>query len=293
MKTSVAASRFKERVLDVLLDSKHIADKPSGPGATRWDLWRTYLRLARLPRSGGGGTVDVLGFRVRYLDPANLAHVFREIFVNRLYDVRLAGASASIIDCGSNIGMSILFFKNLYPGARILGFEPSPLTFPVLSQNIHGNRLRDVVLHQTALADKPGRLEFYVNTDEPGALNAGLYGTQRNRVAVPVRAERLSSHIEGEIDLLKLDIEGAEEMVIRELAEHGALRRVRNIVCEYHHHHHRDRDAERLSVTLLMLEQAGFGYQLEAYCGRARPQNILQDILIYAYRKEGIRRAVA
>jgi FkbM family methyltransferase len=293
MKPSVAASRFKERVLDVLLDSKHIADKPSGPGATRWDLWRTYLRLARLSRSGGGGTASVLGFRVRYLDPANLAHVFREIFVNRLYDVRLKGETPSIIDCGSNIGMSILFFKNLYPRARILGFEPSPLAFPVLRQNVHANRLRDVTLHQAALADKPGRLEFYVNADEPGALNAGLYGTHRNRVAVPVRADQLSSHIDGEIDLLKLDIEGAEEMVIRELAEHDALGRVRNIVCEYHHHHHRDRNAERLSITLSCLEQAGFGYQIEAYCGRSRPQNILQDILIYAYRKDGVSRAVA
>jgi FkbM family methyltransferase len=293
MNTSLAASRFREQVLDVILDSKHIADKPSGPGASKWELWRTYLRLVRLPRSRRGGTVNVLGFQVRYLDPANLAHVFREIFVNRLYDVRLTVEAPTILDCGSNIGMSILFFKNLYPQATILGFEPNPLTFPVLSQNVQANGLRDVALHQKALADEPGRLEFYVNTDEPGALNAGLYGTHRNRVAVPVAAERLSSYIDRDIDLLKLDIEGAEEMVIRELAEHGALSRVRNLVCEYHHHHHRDRNSERLSVTLSILEQAGFGYQIDAYCGRSRRPNILQDILIYAYRKEGIERAVA
>jgi FkbM family methyltransferase len=293
METLHSASRFKEKVLDVILDSKRIAEKPTGPGAGKWDIWRTYLRIVRLSRSKRGGTVNLLGFQVRYLDPANLAHLFREIFVNRLYDVRLPIEAPTILDCGSNIGLSILFFKNLYPRAKILGFEPSPLTFPVLVQNVQANRLRDVALQQTALADKPGRLEFYVNTDEPGALNAGLYGTHRNRVAVPVSAQRLSSYIDGEVDLLKLDIEGAEEMVIRDLAEHGALSRVRNLVCEYHHHHHRDRNGERLSITLSILEQAGFGYQLEAYCGRSRPQNILQDILIYAYRKDQVSRAVA
>ncbi len=96
----------------------------------------------------------------------------------------------------------------------------------------------------------------------------------------------LSGYIDGDVDLLKLDIEGAEEMVIRELAEHGKLRQVRNIVCEYHHHHHRESDADHLSLILSTLEQAGFGYQLDSYYGRSRAQRIYQDVLVYAYRKE-------
>ncbi len=108
---------FVNEMLDLLLDSKHIANKPRGPGSSNWEIWRAYVRLKRLRLSKGGGEVSLHGFRIRYLDPGNLARLFREIFVNRLYDTPLGSEAPAIIDCGSNIGMSILFFKNLYPRA--------------------------------------------------------------------------------------------------------------------------------------------------------------------------------
>ena len=277
---------FASEVLELLLDSKHIANKPPGPGAGNWEIWRAYMRLKRLRLSNGGGDVRLLGFQVRYLDPVNLARLFREIFVNRLYDVPLGLDAPMIVDCGSNIGMSILFFKNLYPRATVIGFEPNPLTYPVLRHNVEQNQLLDVTLHQKAVADQRGRMELYVNPGEPGALNSGMYRTRRVSAAVSVQVDMLSGYIDGDVDLLKLDIEGAEELVIRELAEQGKLSRVRNIVCEYHHHHHRDSDADRLSLILSILEQAGFGYQLDAYYGRSRAQRIYQDVLVYAYRKD-------
>src|SRR2546422_9257239 len=171
---------FASEVLELLLDSKHIANKPPGPGAGNWEIWRASMRLKRLRLSNSGGDVRLLGFQVRYLDPVNLARLFREIFVNRLYDVPLGLDAPMIVDCGSNIGLSILFFKNLYPRATVIGFEPSPLTYPLLRQNVERNGLRDVVLHQVAVASHAGSLEFYVNREEPGALNAGFYGTHRN-----------------------------------------------------------------------------------------------------------------
>jgi FkbM family methyltransferase len=156
----------------------------------------------------------------------------------------------------------------------------------VLRENVERNELHEVTLYQRAVAANPGSTEFYVNANEPGALNSGIYRTKDVSTAISIQADRLSDHIHAGVDLLKLDIEGAEEMVIRELAQQNKLRLVRSIVCEYHHHHHRDAEADRLSQTLLILEQAGFGYQLDAYYGRSRAQRIYQDVLLYAYRKE-------
>jgi FkbM family methyltransferase len=270
-------------VLDLLLDTKHIAGRGTADGVRRWKVWRAYMRLKRLRLlRTGPGEVGLLGFRVRYLEPANVAQLFHEIFVRRLYDVALTSTAPTIIDCGSNIGMSILFLKSKYPRATVIGFEPNPLTYPVLRQNVEQNGLRDVILHQTAVAEEPGSIEFHLNAD----LNAGLYGVRsRNATAVSVHADRLSSYIDGDVDLLKLDVEGAEEMVIRDLAEQGKLRRLRSIVCEYHHHHHRDGGDDRLSVILSTLERSGFGYHLDAYSGTARATWLYQDVLIYAYRK--------
>jgi len=276
---------FINEALDFLRDSKHIADKPPDGGASRLALWRAYMRLkAKRLRNHDRGNVTLLGYRMRYFDAANFAQLFREIFVNRFYYVPLAAETPKIIDCGSNIGMSILFFKNIYPRAKIVGFEPNPLTFPTLCENVERNALSDVALYQRALSDRPGTIEFFVKANEPGALNVGMFAG-RGETPITVQADQLSSYIDGAVDLLKLDIEGAEELVLTDLARQDKLRYIKNIVCEYHHHHRRDGGRDRLSQTLGILEEAGFSYQLDAYCGPSVRHFSYQDVLIYANRK--------
>jgi FkbM family methyltransferase len=285
LKSPIPELALMNEMLDLLRDSKHIADIAPDRGASRLALWNAYLRLkARRLRNHDRGKVTMLGYQVRYFDAANFAQLFREIFVNRLYDVPLGSDAPKIIDCGSNIGMSILFFKNLYPKASIIGFEPNPLTFPTLRENVERNALSDVALYQKALSDRPGTIEFFVKEQEPGALDVGMFALS-GATSVTVQAVQLSSYIDGEIDLLKLDIEGAEELVLTDLARQDKLRYVRNVVCEYHHHHRRDSGSDRLSDTLGILEKAGFSYQLDAYCGPSGRHFAYQDVLIYAKRK--------
>lgn len=270
--------------IDVLRDWKRIAEKPSDAGAGRLALWSTHARLKLALLAGSGATeADVLGFRVRHLGLGSLVHLFREIFVGRVYDVGLESRAPRIIDCGSNIGMSILFFKNLYPDARILGFEPHPAVYDTLARNVETNALHDVSLQRKALGGEPGALDFYVKQGDNGALDMGLFAGSGEATMIKVECETLSPYIDGPVDLLKLDIEGAEEMVLDELARADRLRHVRNIVCEYHHHI--DPSTDRLSRTLAILESAGFGYQVSAYLGRPAGRNLYQDVIIYAYRK--------
>lgn len=90
-------------------------------------------------------------------------------------------------------------------------------------------------------------------TTEPGR---GLKATTR------VETTPLSEHLSGEIDFLKMDIEGAEECVIAELSRHNKLKLVKEMVFEYHHHELPGRDA--LSGVLAALEENGFGYEISA-----------------------------
>jgi hypothetical protein len=108
----------------------------------------------------------------------------------------------------------------------------------------------------------------------------------RGATAVNVQPDQLSSYIYGEVDLVKLDIEGAEELVLTDLARQDKSRHVQNIVCEYHHHHRRDSGSDRLSQTLGILEKAGFTYRLDAYCGPSARHFSYQDVLIYTNRKD-------
>ena len=273
--------------VDVVRDWKRIADQPHDTQTRRLALWAAHARL-KLGMLGerGPGERDVLGFRVSHLGLGSLLHLYREIFVSRIYEVALQARAPTIIDCGSNIGMSILYFKQRHPQARVIGFEPHPLIYGVLSENIARNALRDVELHQKALGSALGTLEFFINASDPGALNMGLFADPRASRSITVEADVLSRHIDTEIDLLKLDIEGAEEMVLRELVQANKLRHCRHIVCEYHHHI--DATADRLSHTLALFEQAGFGYQLAAHSDRPAGQDKYQDVVIYAYRKTSL-----
>lgn len=271
---------FVDNAVKLLVDAKRMLE--TRDGAYRLALCRTYLRLKLLRNAGGSAQVDVLGYHVHYLDAANLLQLFREIFVDRLYDVSLASDSPTIVDCGSNIGMSVLFFKKAYPSARIIGFEPEPIAFAALRGNIESNRLSDVVVLEKALSSEASRVQLLRVPGRPGALHAGLFTGGRTE-AVTVEAVRLSDHIEGVVDLLKLDVEGAEEMILHDLARSDKLRHVRNIVCEYHHHLKRQSKDDHLATVLGILEREGFRYQLKAYA--ERPWRIgLQEILIYARR---------
>ncbi len=80
-----------------------------------------------------------------------------------------------------------------------------------------------------------------------------------------MEARRLSQFINGDVDLLKLDVEGCEHKVLHELASSGKLRQMQRIYVEYHHHIVGTDDS--LSVTLRLLENQGFGYQLRTNVG--------------------------
>lgn len=270
------------RPIDFLRDWKRICGQHEDP--SRLALWRSHVALATRGRPRHeAGEAQVLDYRVAYLDYLNLVHLYREIFVGGIYDLPIASPAPLIFDCGSNIGMSILFFKRRHPNARVVGFEPHPQVHETLRRNVEGNQLQGVSLHRKALAGEAGSIEFYAEGASPGALDMGLFATRNQGAAILVEAETLSSHLHEPVDLLKLDIEGAEESVLDELARSGQLRHVRSLVCEYHHH--LDPAQDRLSRTLSILEDGGFGYHIGAHAPRPLTMAGYQDVVVYAYRK--------
>jgi FkbM family methyltransferase len=65
--------------------------------------------------------------------------------------------------------MASLYFKWLYPKARVRAFEPDPATFDLLKQNTGRNGL-DVQPHNCALWDQDGEVDFFVDSGNPGSL---------------------------------------------------------------------------------------------------------------------------
>jgi FkbM family methyltransferase len=214
--------------------------------------------------AGKPGGDAVRSFRWRTMDfhyrpGTSDAHVAYECFLHRK---RNAYASKNlpkredvktVVDVGANVGASILFWRSLYPVARIYGFEPEPGNFEMLRRNTE--RLRDVHVFNEALGDATGEMKFI---HSPGAGNEGGWSTyQRGAqggekvVVLPVvRGEdRMKALGITRIDVLKVDTEGAERLVLAGLGKD--LLAGTGYVCG---ELHGERDFELLDT----LERSGF-----------------------------------
>jgi len=231
----------------------------------------------------------MLGFDIAYFDRASFANLYREIFVRQHYYFRADTDSPLIFDCGANLGMATLYFKWLYPKARIEAFEPDPTTFAVLKRNVTQNRLPNVVTHNCALWSDDGEIEFFVDRTTPGSLLMSTDSSRLEGEAIKIPGRRLSDCVSGPMDFLKLDVEGAEHRILCDLLSSGKSQFVKQMVIEYHHHIGNERSC--LADFLRLLEQAGFEYQIHASLFPVTSKGVFQDVLIGAYRDEPSRGA--
>ncbi|MHB9138916.1 MAG: FkbM family methyltransferase [Victivallaceae bacterium] len=257
----------------------------------KWDLDKslktkirtTYFRVLFLKRYDARNKIaDIAGFKVKFCDADLLSGLFNEIFLHHEYHFTAANETPHIIDCGSNIGMSVIYFKMLYPEAEIVAFEPGKEAFACLDENIKNNLLSPVTAHQTALADREGEIDFYCDQDKAGSLVMSTNPARMSKQKRVVKVTRLSNYIDRTVDFLKMDVEGAEMEIMEDLRRADKLKHIRQMAIEYHHHI--ISDSNELSKMLRLLEDAGFGYQMESYLKRPFIPGQFQDILIYAYR---------
>ncbi|PIU20794.1 MAG: hypothetical protein COT18_00435 [Elusimicrobia bacterium CG08_land_8_20_14_0_20_59_10] len=255
--------------------------------ALRRRIFKTCL-FTLFPGLYGGRskTTAAAGFRVKYCTVESFLYLFREIFLRQVYWFDAGNPAPVIVDCGANIGMASLYFKAVYPGAEILAFEPDPDAFACLRENLRLNGISGVEAREEAVMNAAGTVPLYSSLSGPGALGISVLRGRADGPPRAVRAVRLSDRIIRRIDLLKLDIEGAETGVLAELKASGKLPMINRIWMEYHHHI--DGSLDSFSGALEMLESAGFGYQLSASPGLPFQPGSFQDIMVYAYNKTAL-----
>jgi len=240
-----------------------LVEKNYTPGfASRLDIVFTGLKLDTNHLFYGQGKVvgtNLLGLNVDAFNYNYLLCLYNEIFVFRDYFIEnIKKNNPFIIECGGNIGIASLFFKKLYPEAKILSFEANKVNAEIFKKNIENNNFKNVTLVNKAVADKPGKLTFYEYGNATGSLIKN-HESSENVTTVEVDAVLLSDYITEPVDLLKIDIEGAESGVLLELAAKGKLKLIKNIAMEYHYSVD---DSNRLPEVLQALEQSGLKWWL-------------------------------
>lgn len=222
-------------------------------------ILKSLLAEADRVSSAVSGSIRLGNLRLRYIDIKKLAGQWNEIFVHKNLKFSTSSTQPRILDCGGNMGLATLYFKSLYPDARVTTFEADPAICKMCRDNLVANGHQDVeVIHAAVWIDK-GEISFCCEGTDSGTLSQLVYdGVSGQRQTVP--AIRLREYLEAEkVDLLKLDIEGAEFDVLADCAP--VLANVSRIVVELHE---TDPNNRKTAAALDTLARAGFHFTMEA-----------------------------
>jgi FkbM family methyltransferase len=161
-----------------------------------------------------------------FISATELLHGFDEIFVDEIYKQNLP-ANPYIIDCGANIGLSVVYMKQHYPDAEIIAFEPDEKNFDLLSKNVASFGYENITLRKEAVWKEDTILQFA----NEGSMSSKIE-TAGGANTKDVKATRLKNLLNKKIDFLKIDIEGAEFDVLKDVGDN--LHLVQNLFLEYH-----------------------------------------------------------
>lgn len=187
---------------------------------------------------------------IHYRKPYELMHTYAELFEEEIYRFNAGNPSPFIVDCGANIGLSVLYFKQIYPQSSIVAFEPDASNFSILEENCKANGIRDVQLEQAAVWIEDTTLQFVSSGSQGSHINTQGPGEH----TIQVRAVKLSNLLQSrKIDFLKIDIEGAEDHLLRDCA--SSLGNVDQLFVEYHG---KVNETEKLTGILTIMQKAGF-----------------------------------
>jgi FkbM family methyltransferase len=262
----------------------------SGDGITAMTVAR---RLRKADRSAQIRTrMFPSRYKVSYRNAFELQVIYDDIFAKNVYFFKTENPEPCIIDCGGHIGLAVLYFKSLYPRARILTFEPNPETFSLLQENISQNNLSGVRAINMALSREDTKdailyvgEDFLDAWDSTNTTEPDLWPSMDRYRRIYVKSTRLSSYINNRVDFIKLDIEGAEYAVLDEMKTKLSV--VGAITLEYHQNAC-NLATRKLERIIEMLRAGGYRYELLYEAEPVRfdslPKEVVYQLIIRAVK---------
>jgi FkbM family methyltransferase len=225
-------------------------------------LHRFNRHLRRVPRFTPA-TVFFGGKPIRLCDGPSFLSAWDEIFVHRIYDLGDLPARPRLVDAGANVGLAALYWRWRYGEIRYLGFEPDPDIAAVCRANLGAWNVQGSLI-EVAVGAQAGEACFVRDGADGGRLAGSVSGGGRSEVVVKV--VDLREYLDGAIDLLKIDIEGAEAAVLPGLGV--AMENVRSLFVEWHCP---SDGPSGLGDAVNMLERWGFTVMVQTVSWSDRP----------------------
>ncbi len=203
------------------------------------EVWEAYRRFQSVPplRLRGGLTVT-------YGDGDDPIALLGEIFGARIYDCDgfyTPRAGDIVIDVGANIGMFAVYLQWNARGVNVHCFEPSVSSFGRLKANIELNKIGSVVrAYNVAVSAQEGTANLSAGQSLVRSIvgnDAAADNGSARAAGETVRTIDLNAAIDmagaARIDLLKIDVEGAEVEILNGAAA-ASWQKIERVVVEIH-----------------------------------------------------------
>jgi FkbM family methyltransferase len=204
---------------------------------TMYDSLLRYAKRLPLPLRGRVWPIYLAGEKAPvYLRLGSSdGFVLEEIFITEVYaplSRAKLGEVKQIVDLGANVGLSVRLWQQRFPQASVIAVEPDAGNFAICKKNVDATGSDNhVQLVQACVAAVKGKVYLDRSAEECAIIMSDA------AIGEPVDALPLSEileqcHAEPAIDILKVDIEGAEKQLFANCADW--IGRVRSIMIELH-----------------------------------------------------------
>lgn len=167
-------------------------------------------------------------------DTLFIPYIYREIYFEGIYTdvLNASNREMTIVDVGSNIGVTVQHFREY--AKKVYAIEPSPEHFAALKKNKEFNGWDNVEIFNMAIADKCGKMTLSQNdanrTCNSLVLNYG-HGVEVETMDFETFFKK--NKIEN-VDFMKFDVEGAEDMILRSESFRKVAHKIKQIEVEFH-----------------------------------------------------------
>ena len=204
------------------------------------------------------GQIAVPPYRFEYVDAMSTWPQWDDIFIHESLYFDCDVPSPRILDCGANIGLASIYFKRCHPHAKLTAFEADPRLASICRSNLAVNdRTEEVEVKEAAVWTAEGTLDFICEGTDSGAIASLDEPVQGSVVTVP--SVRLRDWLDEPVDLLKLDVEGAELSLLEDCSD-----RLCNVRAMFVEVHESNAGRRKTGAMFDLLSAAGYVFDVRA-----------------------------
>jgi FkbM family methyltransferase len=215
-------------------------------------------RIKKIPRYQIA-TTQIFGFEFTFVDSASFIGQYDEIFKKQSYKFNTTNNQPFIIDCGSNVGVSLLYYLREFPNAKIVAFEPDKNVFAILKSNVEKMNSTNITLVNKGVWNADGVISFLQEGADGGQVLDNNTNVSAGAKTIEIETTSLKKYLSSKIDFLKIDIEGAEVEVIEDCE--NLLQNAQQVFIEFHSTVGK---VQKLDTILKILSKNNFRYFVES-----------------------------